>query len=29
MLSKFFAERRELKRSGSLPPDADGDDESR
>jgi len=29
MLSKFFAERRELKRSGSLPPDADGDDDSR
>jgi len=28
LLSKFFAERRELKRSGSLPPDADGDDES-
>jgi tRNA(adenine34) deaminase len=29
MLSKFFAERRELMRSGSLPPDAEGDDESR
>jgi tRNA(adenine34) deaminase len=27
MLSKFFAERRELKRAGSLPPDAEGDDD--
>jgi tRNA(adenine34) deaminase len=26
LLSNFFAERRELKRSGALPPDPDGDD---